>query len=209
LLGFHPDSVYRSDGLDKNGTSSLYLTTNLDARKGPYLDRTNISVFRTGTTGTEEGVYKGLTGAAGEPKRDRYLICDVFTAVSRKIGEKTYKVGTPVLYFRANPSAEYTKLTSGNLIDPPKNIYSYFDNYKLMFLGKITDKEIEHPLCPFKSNPTEEPLGVPFYDYITDPMVPNLKRPVRPDSFILISAGNDGLYGTRDDICNFEPNLPG
>jgi hypothetical protein len=24
------------------------------------------------------------------------------------------------------------------------------------------------------------------------------------DSFILISAGQDGLYGTADDICNFE-----
>jgi hypothetical protein len=27
---------------------------------------------------------------------------------------------------------------------------------------------------------------------------------VREDSYILISAGKDGLYGTADDICNFE-----
>ena len=29
-------------------------------------------------------------------------------------------------------------------------------------------------------------------------------RPYRMDSYILMSAGFDGLYGTRDDIFNFE-----
>jgi prepilin-type N-terminal cleavage/methylation domain-containing protein len=30
------------------------------------------------------------------------------------------------------------------------------------------------------------------------------------DNFpVITSAGNDGLYGTGDDICNFEPNVPG
>jgi len=29
-------------------------------------------------------------------------------------------------------------------------------------------------------------------------------RPHRADTFILISAGQDGQYGTADDICNFE-----
>jgi prepilin-type N-terminal cleavage/methylation domain-containing protein len=28
-------------------------------------------------------------------------------------------------------------------------------------------------------------------------------RPYKPDSFVLISAGNDGIYGTGDDITNF------
>ena len=31
-----------------------------------------------------------------------------------------------------------------------------------------------------------------------------MPRPYRADSYILISAGYDGLYGTRDDICNFD-----
>jgi hypothetical protein len=29
-------------------------------------------------------------------------------------------------------------------------------------------------------------------------------RPFRADTFILISAGWDGEYGTADDICNFD-----
>ena len=31
-------------------------------------------------------------------------------------------------------------------------------------------------------------------------------RPLRPNSYILISAGYDGEYGTRDDIFNFSGN---
>ena len=31
-----------------------------------------------------------------------------------------------------------------------------------------------------------------------------ISRPNRSDSYILISAGFDGLYGTADDICNFD-----
>ena len=29
-------------------------------------------------------------------------------------------------------------------------------------------------------------------------------RPYRADSYILMSAGFDGLYGTKDDVFNFE-----
>ncbi len=43
-----------------------------------------------------------------------------------------------------------------------------------------------------------------FYDYIRDPKIAARPWPYRPDSYILISAGADGLYGTGDDIRNFE-----
>ena len=32
----------------------------------------------------------------------------------------------------------------------------------------------------------------------------DIKRPYRAQSYILISAGKDGLYGTSDDITNFK-----
>jgi prepilin-type N-terminal cleavage/methylation domain-containing protein len=211
LLGFHPDSVYRADGWRKNGTSiadDLYPDpfdpvnnaahkSNLDSRKDAYLDRTNISVFmprRIFNKDTSSGFLKL------EP--DRYVICDVFTAVSRKIKiggmEKTYKIGTPVLYFRANPSAENPQLIPHN--DPlelVKNIYNWSDNSHLISLGTIIDGK-PHSLWTVN--------GERFYGFIGDPMISNLTRPVRLDSFLLISAGSDGLYGTKDDICNFEPN---
>jgi prepilin-type N-terminal cleavage/methylation domain-containing protein len=198
LLGVHPDSVFRADGKDNSG-NNIYLDPNLSKRKGPYLARENIGVFEA------NDIYDpSVLGTAIEPSR--YIICDVFTAVSRDINGKKYKIGTPILYFRANPSAEYTELTPcppGNADELAKNIYNWRDNIRLLDLGKITDKNIGHPLL------TDSIEGDKFYGFIGDPMILKLRRPVRPDTFILISAGNDGLYGTRDDICNFEPNLPG
>ncbi len=43
-----------------------------------------------------------------------------------------------------------------------------------------------------------------FYEeYIRDPKIEARVWPYRPDSYLLISAGADGLYGTPDDIRNF------
>jgi hypothetical protein len=42
-----------------------------------------------------------------------------------------------------------------------------------------------------------------FYEYIMDPKIEARVWPYRPDSYILISAGTDGIYGTNDDIKNF------
>ena len=42
-----------------------------------------------------------------------------------------------------------------------------------------------------------------FYEYIRDPRVQARPWPYRPDSYLLISAGADGIYGTNDDIRNF------
>jgi hypothetical protein len=38
---------------------------------------------------------------------------------------------------------------------------------------------------------------------LRDPKITATKWPYRPDSYILISAGADGLYGTQDDVTNF------
>ena len=38
---------------------------------------------------------------------------------------------------------------------------------------------------------------------ILNKQVTTIKRPYRAGSFILVSAGKDGLYGTADDIFNF------
>jgi len=211
LLGFHEESTYVNEGTNNTlpNTSPPRLYTfpgmtdpqrdaSLSKRKEPYLDRTNIGVF------TPRQIFNRNTYPSDYLVSDRYVICDVFTAVSRtiKIGgmEKTYKVGSPVLYFRANTSPENTELIPYLPTDLPinhaMNIYNYRDNYFLIMLKSIADGK-------------EHPLNGTFYGYIGDRMIGNLTRPVRPDSFLLISAGSDGLYGTKDDICNFEPNLPG
>ncbi|PKL46419.1 MAG: hypothetical protein CVV39_07240 [Planctomycetes bacterium HGW-Planctomycetes-1] len=211
LLGMHSDSAFIGNGKDIGNTRDLYPpdpnTTNLSKRKGPYLDRTNIGVFKP------EDIYKTPPSPAfpASFRKWRYVICDVFSVKSKEIGNKRYKIGTPILYFRANLSPINTRLVP-NMIPGrlAKNIYNYADNYFLMNVGRIVDGK-NHPICPFDDNPTDAGNGNAFYKYIHDPMILPASgtwgRPVRPDSFLLISAGFDGLYGTNDDICNFEPNI--
>jgi hypothetical protein len=42
-----------------------------------------------------------------------------------------------------------------------------------------------------------------FYNLIRNPKIPGGDRPYREDSYILLSAGFDGEYGTSDDVFNF------
>src|SRR5512143_2917482 len=55
LLGFHPDSAWRADGLDRNGGPTTYdpLKVNpaaqtLDRRKGRYIELEHANAFRLG-----------------------------------------------------------------------------------------------------------------------------------------------------------------
>jgi hypothetical protein len=43
-----------------------------------------------------------------------------------------------------------------------------------------------------------------FYNIIKNPNFTVNDRPYRSESYILISAGADGKYGTADDVMNFE-----
>ena len=75
--------------------------------------------------------------------------------------------------------------------------YAFSDNMLLVDLGKMMNANIQHPL-----NDPEL-----FYSYdeggLLNPKITTKEWPHRPDSYILISAGPDGLYGTGDDITNF------
>jgi len=43
-----------------------------------------------------------------------------------------------------------------------------------------------------------------FYSRIRNPNFTSPDRPYRSESFILQSAGYDGLFGTADDVYNFD-----
>ena len=59
-----------------------------------------------------------------------------------------------------------------------------------------------YPDSPGALHPLADPKR--FYPNARDGKSPAQSAPYRRDSFILVSAGQDGLYGTADDICNFE-----
>jgi hypothetical protein len=126
--------------------------------------------------------------------------------------EKRYsgeKIGSPILYFKArtqfkdqNYQERYVNSFSGETYED--DIYNYLDNFNIIDLNSASDQSVAHPI---KSNSTEASpeMGIDiFEDMIVNDKVTSLSRPYRANSFILWSAGKDGLYGTSDDIFNFD-----
>jgi hypothetical protein len=186
LMGFHAMSRFRLDGADPNSGQPLYAGHTpemLKYRKGPYLQPENARAYRL------VDVYgKGHTGPFRE---DMYVLCDTYEK-KRPSGKKT---GMPILYYRAN-----VKATAHDANDPnsPANIYNYRDNQALVELGVPGDPKGVHPLA----NPRR------FYLNTRSEKDKTTAKPCRADSYILLSAGYDGLYGTADDVCNFEWKYP-
>jgi len=199
LLGFHPKSEWRFDGLEtKSGSPSgewAYdpgklrnggLDT-LHERRGPYLETSKANAFRLGDLFASTG---NLTAGPSS------VMCDVFAVKQVAIGGKTVKAGTPILYYKAE--------TSSKVFAQPASaadqsvIYNAFDNQDLIILGKMTETLIPHPLVNIANLYNFDSAGG-----IRDPKITTVPWPYRPDSYILISAGADGLYGTSDDIHNF------
>lgn len=184
LRGFHPQSVYRADGRDADTHLPFYpdgepSAENLKVRRGPYLPAESANAFRLAD------VYgKDNTGPFPQ---NALVLCDHY--VRKRPGGK--KTGMPILYYRADPSG--TTHDADNPEDP-NNIYHYGDNHALVVLGVPREPNAIHPL----SDPRRFYLNTQRDRIITS------SRPYRADTYILISAGCDGLYGTADDICNFE-----
>ena len=200
LLGFHPKTAWRADGLDAQGGAGSYdpaqtrdnngdgIPDTFDERKGPYLELATANAFKI------IDLFRQSSIESLAP--DTYVICDVFgtkkitmvKGVDPVTGQPitiNEKAGAPILYYRAN--------TSGKVIN---DVYHAYDNDALVVTKQNDDGRI-HPLA----NPTG-PYQF-FYNYIRDPKITAKPWPYRPDSYILISAGVDGLYGTSDDITNF------
>ncbi len=186
LLGFHPDSIFRSDGTDGEGKALYPLLRGyvypLIPRKGPYLPLDNANAYSLAD------LYgKGNTGPF-EPKH--FVLCDVFKNFPNR--ETGKKVGMPILYYKAD-----TSKTAHDVNDPnnPENIYDYKDNHALLALGVPSKPGEKHPLY-------EDPKI--FYEITKNDKVTSESKPYRANTFILLSAGPDGLYGTKDDIANFD-----
>jgi len=187
LLGFHPDSVFRADGMDAAGVRNIYLPTpdNLKARIGPLLQLENANAFR------HRDIYEPDLGTL---HGDRFFLCDVYTREMRT----GIKSGMPILYYKAETSNYlHDPNTAPTPIDNMGNIYNYWDNQVLISLGKPWEEA---------SKATTHSLSEParFYRNTRNEKITTVRRPYRTDSYILLSAGFDGEYGTADDICNFD-----
>ena len=199
LMGFHPDSVFYSNGTD--GTKMLYpdatqvpadeYRNNLSTRKGPYLPLENANAYLLADV---YGADNTAPFAAGH-----FVLCDVYRRVTHKTTGK--KIGMPILYYKANTSRTRHDVTNP---DDPENIYNYRDNQELVLLGKPWDPPAAGGTPHRLAIEGSTPPGTRFYMNTRNEKVTTASRPYKADTFILISAGYDGEYGTPDDICNFD-----
>ena len=213
LLGFHPDSAWRADGLDINDGLMTYdppktrdidgdgVPDTLNERVEPYLELATTKVFTLRQLfGNSNPLWVSPVGLS----EDRFVLCDSFATkkVTLVSGTTvtTVTAGAPILYYQANTSSK-NHIGAISLAD---RIYNVRDNRPLVELMRMTDGK-KHPLDNalrnfefFYGDP-----GTGVTGYIQDPKVTARPWPYRADSYILISAGADGEYGTRDDICNF------
>ena len=185
LLGFHPKSDFRANGRNNNG-DFIYDVDNpvfFDQRRGSYLELATTNAFRLGNISVlKPGLFYNTETLAP----DTFVLCDVFSAKRITLANgRLVTAGAPILYYRAN--------TSEKII---RGIYNAYDNDVLVVVKQQADRK-EHPLSR-SANQFQF-----FYDYIRDPKIDARAWPYRPSSYILISAGADGLYGTADDIRNF------
>jgi hypothetical protein len=199
LLGFHRDSGFCFDGFNSGGIdlypdlSSLpppVRNANLAQRIGPYLEVATANAFMF------NDLFGGNTGLLSPNCLNLFFLCDVFGVkkiVDFASGE-VFMAGTPILYYKANTTSK-SFVADGQ---PQDEIYNIYHNQGLIDIGVLPE------LNPSK----QHQLHVnPDYFYSANYKIKNpkvsLPWPYRPDSYILISAGADGLYGTSDDICNF------
>jgi type II secretory pathway pseudopilin PulG len=135
-----------------------------------------------------------------------YVLCDSYNRVTRKITGK--KIGMPILYYKADstklgyPLPGYTPTDTDR---KTKYIYNIYDNLDLIDMGLPWVAGPSHPLASGGGTITGALVDFPkkFYDITRDTKISTGDRPFRFDSYILMSAGFDGEYGTKDDICNF------
>jgi len=220
LLGFNPKSLFLASGLNPAGLipeeRDLYpdVGTLMGKQMSPYqpwyvenlrsrklnleIDGANVNTLR--------GIYGNLPGSfgsLGDPADPNggIVLCDVYGRVKNIITGK--RTGMPILYYKADVSRQMHVWQFPN---NDLNIYNYDDNWELVNLALPFAASYNHPIAA-GGQPTQDggisDETVFYKDMIRDNNVTAIPRPVRPDSYILISAGFDGEYGTDDDIFNF------
>ena len=114
---------------------------------------------------------------------------DVFDKKKIEVNGKIIKCGMPVLYYKADASCE--DWSSDNYDSKQPFIYNLLDNLPIIFLGPENNEE------------DAEKLIDDIFQRVTNPGM-LYPAPYNPKKYILISAGWDSIYGTKDDVTNFD-----
>ncbi len=177
-------------------------------RRGPYVDLGSVEVTR----------YEGATVGFAVPKE--------LEVVGSALGPRQYPMfldgfGYPILYWRADPAGR-SMADAFRQTGAARGTYHWEDNAQLVFNASLPGTTppaniTQQPLMLNKAGlghvmnfdggsytpASPPPLGT-FQRYIMNEKTQARLEPHRSDSYLLVSPGADGRYGTPDDITNFE-----
>jgi len=205
--GFDSRSTWNAE--DDEADALIYSTANYYDRERVFLDLDDAfqaqvaQIYDYGTTNTTfsmhpyPGDYDEYATATGQ--NQAIVLTDVFRKkkITTPEGEGA-KVGMPILYYKAKD----TRTFDSSL--PTTSVFNYLDNAHMMMLGNnMTDEN--HPFFTLSAGTQPSPDQTSmdeFYAWLVNPMVRGGETPYNKDTFLLLSAGPDGLYGTKDDVHN-------
>lgn len=158
-------------------------------------------------TAKDLGAVPGLEN--GAPQRKYPMFLDGF--------------GAPVLYFRADPTGQaMTSLRpeQSNGSNFARSTYYFGENGSLVdpgtgqptesVLRTVLNTDLKPHRLRLASDETlpgqKRTLSGGWDNYIVDTSITARFTAQRADSYLLITAGPDGIFGTADDICNFAAN---
>jgi prepilin-type N-terminal cleavage/methylation domain-containing protein len=156
------------------------------ARKGPYIDPKGFNIVKDESFAIDSGDDFVRVLSDRYDKRGTEEITE----------EADYESHSVILYYAANERGKYLyrgTASTDYLVNDPDNIYYYQDNQRIATGGSTNTQ--------FKDGYN----AANFCDYLDDDkaVIGTTHRPVNPESFLLISKGEDGIYGTDDDITNW------
>ena len=144
------------------------------------------------------------------------VFTDIFTSYTTATGQKS---GMPILYFKANSTARFranasreavNPVSSGDFEEYSKWVYNFEDNRPILELPWLRDPvnetngmAVHYPDEDDDDDDNEEPVQI-FYEQLTQRQDGNFFKPYNKSTFLLISAGHDGIFGTKDDLTNFD-----
>jgi prepilin-type N-terminal cleavage/methylation domain-containing protein len=220
--GFEPQSGwYPPDDLTYNPQISAADLANfynmnddisLKRRKQPYVEFKHSGVY------TIDEIWQGnfapstIYTSAG-PASNQFrspVITDTFRRHEVQVGAVNVKVGMPILYFKADSINRFRVDLARSVVTNPapaeyrKWIFNFDDNLPVIQLPFLRDPTVTDSDYTDAASPTKTQAQI-FYESITqtEDMTRRFFKPYNIETFILISAGLDGVYGTRDDITNF------
>ncbi len=201
--GFEPSTKWCAP-IDEAADTTLYDESDdvsLNRRRDVYLDLKDTSLHVLSELYDNTGLcYSDTSGNMPAP-----VLLDVFQHKEiADVNGKNVKVGSPILYYKANRKSKSFMVDP--VVDTSHWIYDYQDNNTIALLGTVADPTVKHLI---ESSALDDAGMKLFYEKITNPEQvttagsTNFYKPFNASEYILISAGWDGIFGTKDDLTNF------